>query len=143
MWPLFVKEKCSMFFFERSTLKGNLFCDCFVFPSFHEHSSSQERSPTACLLKSYCFEEITVWVIETMLAPLTFVHAHKGGKTTNQAQIKTNIGKSLKNFLNDLNQYFTTWQGIKIHIVMLESLVKTDTFWINEEVSTHTFVIFF
>ena len=83
---VFKIKLCFMFcfFFEQSTLKRNLFYNCFVSPSFHEHLSSLERSPSACLLKTYCFEEITFCVIKTMLAPWTFVPAHKGLTEVNQ-----------------------------------------------------------
>ena len=47
-------------------------------------------------------------------------------KTKNQAQIKIDIAKCLKTYLNDLNKYCMTYQVFEIHIAILESFVNTD-----------------
>ena len=43
---------------------------------------------------------------------------------TNQAQTKINIVKGLQTYLNDLKNYLTTYQGFKIHLVILKILGK-------------------
>ena len=48
----------------------------------------------------------------------------KRSQHTNQAQTKINIVKSLQNYLNDLKNYFTTYQGFKIRLVILKILGK-------------------
>ena len=47
---------------------------------------------------------------------------------TNQAQIKTNITKSLKTYLKNLKNYLTPYQGFKIPLWFLKSLVNTNIF---------------
>ena len=42
----------------------------------------------------------------------------------NQAKTKTDILKGLKTCLNGLKNYLTTYQGFKIHLVILEILGK-------------------
>ena len=48
----------------------------------------------------------------------------KRSEQTNQAQTKINIVKSLQAYLNDLKNYLTTYQGFKIHLVILKILGK-------------------
>ena len=48
----------------------------------------------------------------------------KRSEPTNQAQTKINIVKSLQTYLNDLKNYFTTYQGFKIRLVILKILGK-------------------
>ena len=60
-------------YFERNTLKGNLICSCFIVPLFYKHLFSPELPRAARLLKTSCFEKITVCVIETMLVTLQLV----------------------------------------------------------------------
>ena len=48
----------------------------------------------------------------------------KRSEPTNQAQTKINIVKSLQIYLNDLKNYLTTYQGFKIHLVILKILGK-------------------
>ena len=48
----------------------------------------------------------------------------KRNEPTNQAQIKINIAKRLKTYLNDLKNYLTTYQGFKIRLVILKILGK-------------------
>ena len=63
----FLKEQYVLLYFERNTLKRNLTYTCFIFPLFHEHLFSPQLPRFARLLKTPCFEKITVCVIETML----------------------------------------------------------------------------
>ena len=48
----------------------------------------------------------------------------KRSEPTNQAQTKINIVKGLQTYLNDLKNYLTTYQGFKIHLVILKILGK-------------------
>ena len=48
----------------------------------------------------------------------------KRSEPTNQAQTKINIGNGLQTYLNDLKNYLTTYQGFKIHLVILKILGK-------------------
>ena len=48
----------------------------------------------------------------------------KRSEPTNQAQTKINIVKGLQTYLNDLNNYLTTYQGFKIHLVIIKILGK-------------------
>ena len=48
----------------------------------------------------------------------------KRSEPTNQAQAKINIAKGLKTYLNGLKNYLTTYQGFKIHLVILKIFVK-------------------
>ena len=48
----------------------------------------------------------------------------KRSEPTNQAQTKINIAKGLKTYLNDLKNYLTTYQGLKICLVILKTLGK-------------------
>ena len=52
----------------------------------------------------------------------------KRSEPTNQAQTKINIGNGLQTYLNDLKNYLTTYQGFKICLVILKSLVNADIF---------------
>ena len=52
----------------------------------------------------------------------------KRSEPTNQAQTKINIVKGLQTYLNDLNNYFTTYQGFKIRLEIIKILVHTDIF---------------
>ena len=57
----------------------------------------------------------------------TFSHMKKsrrGKEPTNQVQTKINIVKGLQNYLNDLKNYLTTYQGFKIHFAILKMLSK-------------------
>ena len=48
----------------------------------------------------------------------------KRSEPTNQTQTKINIAKGLQTYLNDLKYYLTTYQGFKIHLVILKILGK-------------------
>ena len=48
----------------------------------------------------------------------------KRSKQTNQAKIKINIMKGLQTYLNNLKNYFTTYQRFKIRLVVLKILGK-------------------
>ena len=48
----------------------------------------------------------------------------KRSEPINQAQTKMNIAKGLKTYLNDLKNYLTTYQGLKICLVILKTLGK-------------------
>ena len=52
----------------------------------------------------------------------------KRSEPTNQTQTKINIVKGLQTYLNDLNNYFTTYQGFKIRLEIIKILVYTDIF---------------
>ena len=52
----------------------------------------------------------------------------KRSEPTNQTQTKINIVKGLQTYLNDLNNYFTTYQGFKIRLEIIKILVHTDIF---------------
>ena len=85
--------------FQRNTLKRNLTYSCFIFPLLHEHLFSPELPRATRLLKTSCFEKITVCVIETMLLTLPLVQMNKARRTvnrTNQLQTKINIVKGLQ-----------------------------------------------
>ena len=96
-------QKNSVFpgYFERNTLKRNLTYSCFIFSLFHEHLFLLLK--TAILLKTSCFEKITVCVIGTMLATLSLVQIYQARRevnnksSTNQDKIAT----VLRTYLND------------------------------------------
>ena len=48
----------------------------------------------------------------------------KRSEPTNQAQTKINIVKGLQTYLNDLKNYLTTYQVLKIRLVILRILGK-------------------
>ena len=48
----------------------------------------------------------------------------KKSEPTNQAKTKTNIRKGLKTYLNGSKNYFTTYEGFKIWLVILKILCK-------------------
>ena len=48
----------------------------------------------------------------------------KRSKLTNQAKTKINITKGLKTYLNDLENYLITYQGLKICLAILKILGK-------------------
>ena len=48
----------------------------------------------------------------------------KRSEPTNQAQTKINIVKGLETYLNDLKNYLTSYEGFKIHFVILKILGK-------------------
>ena len=52
----------------------------------------------------------------------------KRSEPTNQTQTKINIVKGLQTYLNDLSNYFTTYQGFKIRLEIIKILVHTDIF---------------
>ena len=89
--------------FERNTLKINLTYSCFIFLLFHEHLFSPELPRAPHLLKTSCFEKITVCVIGTMLATLPLVQIYQARRevnnksSTNQDKIAT----VLRTYLND------------------------------------------
>ena len=83
----FQKNNVLFGYFEQNTLKRNLTCSGFVFPLFREHVFSHELPRAARLLKTSCFEKITVCVIETMLVTFSLVHRNKARREVNQ-QIK-------------------------------------------------------
>ena len=64
-FSLFLKEQYVSWL--RNTLKWNLTYSCFIFLMFHKHLFSPELPHAARLLKSSCFEKITVCAIERML----------------------------------------------------------------------------
>ena len=48
----------------------------------------------------------------------------KRSEPMNQVQTTINIVKGLQTYLNDLKNYLTTYQGFKIHLVILKILGK-------------------
>ena len=48
----------------------------------------------------------------------------KRSEPINQVQTTINIVKGLQTYLNDLKNYLTTYQGFKIHLVILKILGK-------------------
>ena len=100
--------------FERNTLKINLTYSCFIFLLFHEHLFSPELPRAPHLLKTSCFEKITVCVIGTMLATLPLVQIYQARRevnnksSTNQDKIAT----VLRTYLNDWKKYLTTFQVV-------------------------------
>ena len=48
----------------------------------------------------------------------------KRSEPTNPAQTKINIVKVLQTYLNDLKNHLTTYQGFKIHLMILQILGK-------------------
>ena len=70
-------------YFERNTLKRNLTYSCF-FPLFHEHVFSSELPRVACLLKTFCFEKMTLCVTETMVVTYSLVQMNKARRKENQ-----------------------------------------------------------
>ena len=83
----FWKNNVLLGYFERNTLKRSLTYSCFNSPLFHEHSFSPELTRIARLLKTSCFEKITVCVIEAMLMRMPLVQMNKAQREANQ-QIK-------------------------------------------------------
>ena len=66
----------------------------------------------------------------------------KRSEPTNQVQTKINIAKGLKTYLNDLKNYLTSYQGFKIHLVILKILGKYCYILnIRRIVSKHTFLL--
>ena len=61
-----------------------------------------------------------------------------------KAKTKINIARGLKTFLNDLKNYLTTYQGFKIHLVILKILGKF-LYILNKRriVSENTFLLNF
>ena len=86
-FSLFQKNNVLFGYFEQNNLKRNLTCSSFIFPLFHEHVFFHELPCAACLVKTSCFEKITVCVIETMLMSLLLVQRNKTRTEVNQ-QIK-------------------------------------------------------
>ena len=74
-------------YFEQNTLKRNLTYSCFIFLLFHEHLLSPGLPHAIRILETYCFEKITVCVIETMLVTLPFAQMNKAQREVSQ-QIK-------------------------------------------------------
>ena len=71
-------------YFKRNDLKRNLTYSCFIFPLFHEHLSSPGLPRATHLLETFCFEKITVCVIQTMLVTLLLVQMNKAQKQVGQ-----------------------------------------------------------
>ena len=91
----FWKNNVVLGYFERNTSKRHLTYN-FIFPLFHEHLFSPELPRAARLLKTSCFEKITVYMIETMLLTLPLVQINKVREPTKQAQIKIKSRQFLK-----------------------------------------------
>ena len=87
IFPYFWKNNVLLGYFERNTLKRNLTYSCVIFPLFDEHLFSLELPRAAHLLKTFCFEKITVLVIKTMRATLLLIQMNKARREVNQ-QIK-------------------------------------------------------
>ena len=83
----FERTMCFFGYFERNTLKRNLTYSCVISPLFDEHLFSLELPRAARLLKTSCFQKITVLVIKTMLATLLLIQMNKARREVNQ-QIK-------------------------------------------------------
>ena len=79
----FQKNNVLFGYFEQNTLKRNLTCSGFVFPLFREHVFSHELPRAARLLKTSCFEKITVCVIETMLVTFPLAQTNKARREVN------------------------------------------------------------
>ena len=92
----FWKNNVVLGYFERNTSKRHLTYNFFIFPLFHEHLFSPELPRAARLLKTSCFEKITVFMIETMLLTLPLVQINKAREPTKQAQIKIKSRQFLK-----------------------------------------------
>ena len=58
---LFVKEQCVSWLFLTKYFERKLNLNLFFFPLFHEHLFYPELPRAARLLKTSCFEKITVW----------------------------------------------------------------------------------
>ena len=69
----FWKKQCTSWLISTKYFEKNLTYSCFIVPLFHEHLFSPELPCAARLLKTSCFEKITVCVIETMLVTLRLV----------------------------------------------------------------------
>ena len=98
-FSLFLKDKCVLCYFERSTLKRNITYSSFSFPLFHKHLFSPGLPRTTHLLETSWLETITVCVIETMLVTLPLVQMNKARREvnrTNHVQTKINIMKGLQ-----------------------------------------------
>ena len=80
----FWKNNVVLGYFERNTSKRHLTYNFFIFPLFHEHLFSPELPRAARLLKTSCFEKITVYMIETMLLTLPLVQINKARREVNQ-----------------------------------------------------------
>ena len=86
-FSLFLKEQCSFWLYRIKYFEKKFNLQLFYLPLFHEHVFSHELPRAARLLKTSCFEKITVCVIETMLVTLPLVQRSKLRKEVNQ-QIK-------------------------------------------------------
>ena len=86
--PLFLKEKCVSWIFCLKYFEKKFDLQlCFFFPLFPKHLFSPELPHTACLIKTSCFEKITVGIIKTMLMMLLLVQMSKAQREVSQ-QIK-------------------------------------------------------
>ena len=116
MCLLFFTNNVFLGYLERNTLKRNLTCSYFIFPLFHDCLFSPELPRAACLLKTSCFEKITVCVIETMLVTLPLDQMKKARREVSQ-QIKYKSRKNCDNSLKVfkwLKKHFTTFQVVAL-----------------------------
>ena len=90
-FSLFLKEQCVSWLFRTKYFEKKLTYSCFIFPLFHEHLFSPELSHAARLLKTSCFEKITVCVIEKMFVTLPLVQISQVRREVSQ-QIKHKSG---------------------------------------------------
>ena len=91
-FSLFLKDKCVLCYFERSTLKRNITYSSFSFPLFHKHLFFPGLPRTTHLLEISCLEKVTVCVIKTMFVMLLLVQMNKARREVNQKnQVPTKI----------------------------------------------------
>ena len=118
----FQKNNVLFGYFEQNTLERNLNCSCFLFPLFHEQVFSYELPRAARLLKTSCFEKITVCVIETMLVTFSLVQMNKARREVN----RTNLVQTKIMIVKGLQTYCTlnSWEHIPLNIKSNEIFFK-------------------
>ena len=103
----FWKSSVLLAYLQWNTLKRNVTYGCFIFPLFHKHLFSPELPRSACLLKTSCFEKITMCNqnnAREVAACRWIKHEEKwtNRSSTNQDKIVT----VLKTYLNDSKNVF-------------------------------------
>ena len=130
-FSLFLKNNVLFDYFEQNTLKRSLTYSCFIFPLFHEHLFSHELPRAARLLKTSCFEKITVCVIETMLVTLPLVQMNKAwmevSRQIKHATVLRMYLNDWKNILRLFQLQFFVNQVVNLHIVILWILASCNS----------------
>ena len=129
-FSLFLKDKCVLCYFERSTLKRNITYSSFSFPLFHKHLFSPGLPRTTHLLEISCLEKVTVCVIKTMFVMLLLVQMNKARREVNQKKPSTNqdnYHERSSNVCYTLNPWDHIPLNIKSNEIFFEKylLVKT------------------